>query len=267
MEVGSVDVGQSLASSGSGHPGASSSSFEEPEVGNRPDAGRVPRAPSSAWSAPPGAESAEALTHRRGSVGVWVAVAIYLGLGVLANLPSWIGGVTHTMQVGGNSDPGQEVWFLAWAAHALIHLQDPLRTNLDQLSVGCRPGRQHLDAARRGSCCSCHPVVRSGRDLQRRLLALVGQLGHGRLLRPPSIHHLDLRRVRRRPPLRLLSVHDRAGEGPSLPAPRPHPAAHLPPAPRDRGAPARPLVAGGRRRRRPHDHPAGVLGSKCSSPP
>ena len=48
---------------------------------------------------------------------------------MLANLPAWIGGVTHTMQAAGNSDPGQEVWFLAWAAHAVTHLQDPLRSN------------------------------------------------------------------------------------------------------------------------------------------
>ncbi len=53
----------------------------------------------------------------------------YMGLGVVANLPSWTGGVTHTMQCGGCGDSGQEVWFLAWGAHALTHLVDPLRTN------------------------------------------------------------------------------------------------------------------------------------------
>jgi len=60
---------------------------------------------------------------------VVVAVLItYAALGVAANWPSWAGGVTHTMQCGGCGDSGQEVWFLAWAGHALIHLQNPLRT-------------------------------------------------------------------------------------------------------------------------------------------
>ena len=56
-------------------------------------------------------------------------VILYLGFGVLSNLPSWTGGVTHTMQCGGCGDSGQEVWFLAWGAHALTHLLDPIRSN------------------------------------------------------------------------------------------------------------------------------------------
>ena len=56
-------------------------------------------------------------------------VIAYLGLGVVANLPSWTGGVTHTMQCGGCGDSGQEVWFLAWGAHALTHLENPIRSN------------------------------------------------------------------------------------------------------------------------------------------
>jgi hypothetical protein len=40
-----------------------------------------------------------------------------------------MGGVTHTMQCGGCGDSGQEVWFLAWGAHALTHLTDPIRSN------------------------------------------------------------------------------------------------------------------------------------------
>jgi hypothetical protein len=65
----------------------------------------------------------------RRSLGVVGVLVIYMGLGVLANLPSWTGGVAHTMQCGGCGDSGQEVWFLAWGAHALTHLVDPLRTN------------------------------------------------------------------------------------------------------------------------------------------
>jgi hypothetical protein len=76
--------------------------------------------------------TAEASTDRariwRRRLGFASVIAVYLGLGVLANLPSWTGGVTHTMQCGGCGDSGQEVWFLGWAAHALTHLQDPLRT-------------------------------------------------------------------------------------------------------------------------------------------
>jgi hypothetical protein len=65
----------------------------------------------------------------RPRVAIGLVIAVYLGAGVLANLPSWLGGVTHTMQCGGCGDSGQEVWYLAWAAHAVAHLQDPLRTN------------------------------------------------------------------------------------------------------------------------------------------
>jgi hypothetical protein len=65
----------------------------------------------------------------RGRIAIAVVLAIYLCLGVMANLPSWTGGVTHTMQCGACGDSGQEVWFLAWGAHALTHLQNPLRTN------------------------------------------------------------------------------------------------------------------------------------------
>jgi hypothetical protein len=77
--------------------------------------------------APP-VESPKVPAWRR-SIPVVVVLAIYLCLGVVANLPSWLGGVTHTMQCGGCGDSGQEVWFLAWGSHALTHLTDPLRTN------------------------------------------------------------------------------------------------------------------------------------------
>jgi hypothetical protein len=81
--------------------------------------------------AEPAQASAAADANRawRQRLGVAVVLVIYLGLGVVSNLPSWTGGVTHTMQCGGCGDSGQEVWFLAWGAHALTHLVDPLRTN------------------------------------------------------------------------------------------------------------------------------------------
>lgn len=128
MEVGPVDVGRSLASSGSVHPGAAGSSTEELAVRRQTDSDGTGWS-SSAGATPPAVEAARDAGAWRSRLVVAIVLAVYLGLGVLANLPSWIGGVTHTMQVGGNSDPGQEVWFLAWAAHAVIHLQDPLRTN------------------------------------------------------------------------------------------------------------------------------------------
>ncbi|HXY42589.1 MAG TPA: hypothetical protein VEH29_00220 [Acidimicrobiales bacterium] len=78
---------------------------------------------------PAAAEPGPAQAIGRGRLAVAVCILAYLGLGVLANLPSWTGGVTHTMQCGACGDSGQEVWFLAWAAHAVTHLQDPLRTN------------------------------------------------------------------------------------------------------------------------------------------
>jgi len=76
----------------------------------------------------PGAHAAPDRPVWRRRLGVAIVIAVYLGLGVLANLPSWTGGVTHTMQCGGCGDSGQEVWFLGWAAHAFTHLQDPLRS-------------------------------------------------------------------------------------------------------------------------------------------
>jgi len=68
-------------------------------------------------------------TRWRERAFIAAAIVVYLGFGVLANLPSWTGGVTHTMQCGGCGDSGQEVWFLAWGAHAFTHLLDPIRSN------------------------------------------------------------------------------------------------------------------------------------------
>jgi hypothetical protein len=65
----------------------------------------------------------------RGRAGLWVAIGVYLVLGILANLPAWLHGASHTLQCGGCGDNGQEIWFLTWAAHALTHLVNPLRTN------------------------------------------------------------------------------------------------------------------------------------------
>ncbi len=59
---------------------------------------------------------------------VWLSIAVYGVLAVLAYLPAWSHGPGHTLNCGGCGDNGQEVWFLAWGAHALTNLEDPLRT-------------------------------------------------------------------------------------------------------------------------------------------
>ena len=95
-----------------------------------PELGERPQAPPLVGAGHLQASSvASAKPVWRGRIAIAVVIAIYLCLGVMANLPSWTGGVTHTMQCGGCGDSGQEVWFLAWGAHALTHLQNPLRTN------------------------------------------------------------------------------------------------------------------------------------------
>ena len=62
-------------------------------------------------------------------LGVSIAILVYVVLGVVAILPSWLHGASHTLQCGGCGDNGQEVWFLAWGSHALTNLLNPLRTN------------------------------------------------------------------------------------------------------------------------------------------
>jgi hypothetical protein len=75
-------------------------------------------------ASPPAADG-----RRYRHLGVWIAILVYVALGVVAILPSWLGGASHTLQCGGCGDNGQEVWFLAWGSHALTHLVNPFRTN------------------------------------------------------------------------------------------------------------------------------------------
>jgi hypothetical protein len=63
-------------------------------------------------------------------------VAAYVVLGIVSHGASWVHGIAHTLPGGGGGDNGQEVWFLAWGAHALTHLTDPLRTDWLQYPYG-----------------------------------------------------------------------------------------------------------------------------------
>ncbi len=60
---------------------------------------------------------------------VCICVALYILLALLSNLPVWLHGPGSWLTCGGCGDNGQEIWFLRWGAYALVHLQDPLRTN------------------------------------------------------------------------------------------------------------------------------------------
>lgn len=50
-------------------------------------------------------------------------LAVYAALGLLANLPTWPGdpGRLGACTCGGNKDPVQTAWFLAWTPYALLH--------------------------------------------------------------------------------------------------------------------------------------------------
>jgi hypothetical protein len=65
----------------------------------------------------------------RRHLGVIVCLLAYLALGFVANLPVWLHGPSTVTICGGCGDNGQEVWFLASAAHAVAHGSDPLVTN------------------------------------------------------------------------------------------------------------------------------------------
>jgi hypothetical protein len=56
-------------------------------------------------------------------------IGAYILLGLVSNLPAWLHDPGSWMTCGGCGDNGQEIWFLRWGTYALIHLQDPLRTN------------------------------------------------------------------------------------------------------------------------------------------
>ena len=86
-------------------------------------------APAEAVGAPSGLIAAA--PRRRptsGRLGVAAALASYVALGVLANLPAWLDGATRTTQAAAQGDIGQEVWFLGWVPAALSHGLDPFVT-------------------------------------------------------------------------------------------------------------------------------------------
>ena len=56
------------------------------------------------------------------------ALLIYLTLGVAVWWHAWSGGPSVSVPAG-SLDPGQEVWFLAWALHALEHGDNPFFTH------------------------------------------------------------------------------------------------------------------------------------------
>lgn len=67
---------------------------------------------------------------------VALCLLAYLGLAVLATLPAWLHGPTHTLQCGGCQDVGQEVWFLRWTVTALAHGHNPLVSSYINVPYG-----------------------------------------------------------------------------------------------------------------------------------
>jgi hypothetical protein len=55
-----------------------------------------------------------------------VAVGLYVVLSLVHNLPAWLHGASSHVVSSGRGDVGQEVWYFAWTAHAITHLQNPL---------------------------------------------------------------------------------------------------------------------------------------------
>ncbi len=60
----------------------------------------------------------------------WVVViGSYVVLAMVANLPAWLHGPTHELQVGGAGDLAEEVWFLGFTPLTLLHGNNPFVTN------------------------------------------------------------------------------------------------------------------------------------------
>lgn len=77
--------------------------------------------------------------HRRPLVvqrGIYVGIIIYAALSMLANITAWIHGASHTLAGGLGGDGGQEVWFLAAAAHSIAHLENPLMSTWINVPTG-----------------------------------------------------------------------------------------------------------------------------------
>ena len=65
------------------------------------------------------------------------AVAVvYLGLSVLANGSAWTHGIAHTIQTSGGNDVPEEIWFLAQTPWVLLHGHNPLVNNWLNAPVG-----------------------------------------------------------------------------------------------------------------------------------
>jgi hypothetical protein len=86
--------------------------------------------------------SPEALDDRAGETEMkarWpfvLAIGIYGVLSLVQNLPAWLHGPSHTLIAGGGGDPAQQVWFLAWTAHAITHFNNPLLSNWANVPTG-----------------------------------------------------------------------------------------------------------------------------------
>lgn len=94
--------------------------FDDPEIAGSREPDAASRAPAKPLSD---------RAQRRRRLATILCLSAYLVLGLLANLPVWLGGASHVLVCGGCGDSGQEVWFLASAAHAVDHWNDPLVTN------------------------------------------------------------------------------------------------------------------------------------------
>ncbi len=66
------------------------------------------------------------------------AFLAYAVLGLFANFPTWPGDPARiaACTCGGNKDPVQTVWFLAWTPYALLHGLDPFITHLLDVPIG-----------------------------------------------------------------------------------------------------------------------------------
>jgi hypothetical protein len=63
-------------------------------------------------------------------VAPWtLAVGSFVLFAMVANLPAWLHGPNHLMQIGGAGDIDQEVWFLGFTPEAIIHGLNPFVTN------------------------------------------------------------------------------------------------------------------------------------------
>ena len=101
-------------------------------TGLRVDAGRDP--------GQPGERAPEPRTGRRGPSPAWVPVVlvavVYAALSAFANGSAWVHGVTHTLQISGGNDVGEEVWFLAETPWILLHGHNPFANGWLNAPVG-----------------------------------------------------------------------------------------------------------------------------------